>query len=84
MRVGQESTALQAAAARSNHIDSINKLSTLTDAELIAGVPMRNTLSRADHEMEMQRRLRGAIGAQTAESVKARKSAMRRSADLVC
>jgi hypothetical protein len=56
------------------HLDGVRRLSDLSDEELIAADP---TIPGTRHQMEMQRRLKVAIQALTAETVTARKSANR-------
>jgi len=56
------------------HLDGVRRLSDLSDEELIATDP---AIPGAKHQMEMQRRLKVALQALTAETVIARKSANR-------
>jgi hypothetical protein len=71
-RVTEQKAARASEVARQRAAAEINRLRALSDDELIADSPARTSLSRADHEMEMQRRLRDAILAQIAESRKGR------------
>lgn len=50
----------------------IRGLAKLSDEQLIAEVPANNTWSYPWHEMEMQRRLKDAIQAQTKEAARSR------------
>jgi hypothetical protein len=54
------------------HVDGVRQLADLSDAELIANDP---NVPSARHQMEMQRRLKVAIEALTAETVLGRKVA---------
>lgn len=71
-RITEQKAARAAEVARQRSAAEINRLRTLSDDELIADAPFRTGLSRADHEMEMQRRLKDAILAQVVESRKGR------------
>ncbi len=57
-------------AVRARNVDSIRGLSDLSDVELIATDP---SIPGAKHQMEMQRRLKVAMEALTAETVRGRK-----------
>jgi hypothetical protein len=59
-------------AVQAMNVDSIRGLSDLSDVELIARDP---TIPGAKHQMEMQRRLKVAIEALTAETIRGRKVA---------
>lgn len=65
---------------RAQHVDSVNQLAKLGDAELIATAP---GLANETHQMEMSRRLKVAIGELTSETVAARRSSDRASARIV-
>jgi hypothetical protein len=56
------------------HLDSVNQLANLSDAELIATSP---TIQNLTHQMEMDRRLKVAIVELTSETIAARKSSDR-------
>jgi hypothetical protein len=71
-RAADQKAARAAEAAHQRAIAKVNRLRDLTDDELITDAPARTSLSRPDHEMEMQRRLKDAILAQIAESRKGR------------
>ncbi len=71
-RVGVQKAAAEADAAHKRVIDGINSLRDLPDDGLIAKVGPRNTFSSPHEEIEMHRRLKDAILAQTAESRKGR------------
>jgi hypothetical protein len=57
---------------RAMNIDGVRGLSELSDVELIATDP---SIPEAKHQMEMQRRLKVAIEALTAETIRGRKVA---------
>ena len=59
-------------AVRAMNVDGVHGLSSLSDVELIATDP---SIPGAKHQMEMQRRLKVAIEALTAETVVGRKVA---------
>ena len=63
-------------AAHAQHVESINQLARLGDAELIAQAP---GIPSPSHEMEMNRRLKAAIGDLTGEIVTFRESSDRAS-----
>jgi hypothetical protein len=65
---------------RAQHLDSVNRLAGLSDAELIASTP---AIPSQDHQMEMNRRLKVAIAELTAETVAARRSSERAGTRLV-
>jgi hypothetical protein len=65
---------------RAQNVESVNKLASLSDAELIATNP---AIPSESHQMEMARRLKEAIRELTGETVAARKSADRASARIV-
>ena len=65
---------------RAQHIESINQLAELSDAELIATAP---SLANETHQMEMSRRLKSAIQDLTYETIAARKSSDRTAARLI-
>jgi hypothetical protein len=71
-RAGEQKAARAAEDARRRAVAHVNSLQALTDDELIASAPPKSSLSTPDHEMEMQRRLKDAILAQTAESRRGR------------
>jgi hypothetical protein len=62
------------------NVDSIRGLSELSDVELIA---RDRTIPGARHQMEMQRRLKVAIEALTAETVLERKAANRAAVTII-
>lgn len=62
------------------HLDSVNQLANLSDAELIATAP---GIPNVSHQMEMDRRLKVAIVALTTGTIAARKSSDRTSGRLV-
>lgn len=72
IRRGEEKNSKAAEAAREAKVRTIVRLEDLTDRELIAAAPAQSSLSFPHHQMEMQRRLKDAIEAQTAESRKSR------------
>jgi hypothetical protein len=76
-RATEQKGALAAEAAQRRSVAHVNRLRTLTDDELITDAPNRTSLSRADHEMEMQRRLKDAIEANTREGAAGRRAANR-------
>jgi len=53
------------------HLDSVNQLANLSDAELIATSP---SIQNVTHQMEMDRRLKVAIVDLTTETIAARQS----------
>jgi hypothetical protein len=61
-------------AVQAQHLDSVNQLASLSDAELIATDP---SIPSVTHQMEMSRRLKVAITELTRETVAARKSSER-------
>lgn len=61
-------------AVQAQHLDSVNQLASLSDAELIASDP---SIPGVTHQMEMSRRLKVAIIDLTRETVAARKSSER-------
>jgi hypothetical protein len=65
---------------RAQHVESINQLARLSDAELIATAP---SLANETHQMEMSRRLKSAIQELASETIAARKSSDRTAARLV-
>jgi hypothetical protein len=65
---------------REMHMDSVNRLADLSDAELIATTP---AIPSQDHDMEMMRRLKVAVAELTAETIAMRESSERASARLV-
>lgn len=71
-RASEQRAARAADAAHQKAVANVNHLRALTDDELIAGAQARTSLSHPYHEMEMQRRLKDAILAQTAETTKGR------------
>jgi hypothetical protein len=62
------------------HLDSVNQLANLGDAELIASAP---GIPNVSHQMEMDRRLKVAIADLTTETIAARKSSDRTAGRLV-
>jgi hypothetical protein len=71
-RANEQKAARAADAADQKTIANVYHLRALTDDELIAGAQARTSLSHPYHEMEMQRRLKDAILAQTAETTRGR------------
>jgi hypothetical protein len=61
-------------AVQAQHLDSVNKLASLSDAELIA---TDHSIPSLTHQMEMSRRLKVAIMELTRETVAARRSSER-------
>jgi hypothetical protein len=61
-------------AVQAQHLDSVNQLASLSDAELIA---TDHSIPSVTHQMEMSRRLKVAITELTKETVTARKSSER-------
>jgi hypothetical protein len=61
-------------AVQAQHLDSVNQLASLSDAELIA---TDHSIPSVTHQMEMSRRLKFAITELTRETVAARKSSER-------
>ena len=61
-------------AGLAQHLDSVNQLASLSDAELIA---TDNSIPSVTHQMEMSRRLKVALTQLTRETVAARKSSER-------
>jgi hypothetical protein len=76
-RVGEQKAAAAADAAHKRAIAGINSLRDLPDDELISKVGPRNTFSYPHEEMEMQRRLKDAIEANTREGAAGRRAANR-------
>jgi hypothetical protein len=62
------------------HLDSVNQLANVSDAELIATSP---SIQNVTHQMEMDRRLKVAIVDLTTETIAARKSSDRAAARLL-
>jgi hypothetical protein len=72
VRANEQRSAREIMAARHRGVSAVRGLRELTDDELIAESPARNSLSYPHHEMEMQRRLKDSIQALTTETAKAR------------
>jgi hypothetical protein len=73
VRLGEEKSARAARASQQKAVTTVHGLQGMTDEELIAAAPPRNSLSsRSDHEMEMQRRLKDSINALTEEARRTR------------
>ncbi len=65
----------QRQAVEAHRRGKLQGLAALSDEDLIAAAEARTSFSHPYHEMEMQRRLKAAIGDLIAESVRARRSA---------
>lgn len=59
---------------QAQHLDSVNRLANISDAELIATAP---GIPNVSHQMEMDRRLKVATAELTAETIAARESSER-------
>jgi hypothetical protein len=76
-RAGEQKASADAGAAHKRYVAQINDLRELPDDELIAKIGPRNTFTAPHAEMEMQRRLKDAIEANTREGAAGRRAANR-------